>query len=150
MPDRISFNRFTASVDTPQGLPVNIQEYLPTVEELRRAQGSPVAEPALSPMPAKPAAMLALDPSGSDVMRMGSPAYAEDPFEGPLRTLPHSESAEAKIKSSVFMQLGEVIEQSQDPRMIGSWRRTFRLGEELTVRNGWRRHVENRRAQQAA
>ena len=91
MDNFVSFKRFTS-------IPANIAEHGATVEEYKLAQGRPDGDPVLSPMadPVVSEARLALAPTGSDSLRLGTPASPEaNPYEGPRRTLVLSRNAVA-------------------------------------------------------
>jgi hypothetical protein len=101
MDNFVSFNRFT-------NLPLDISQHGLTVEEFKRVQGSPDADPFLSPMP-KPGVsntQLALTKRGSDNLRLHTPQSPPvNPHEGPKLTLVLSRNGLNKLKGPVLTQL---------------------------------------------
>ena len=107
MNNLISFSRFT-------NLNPNIAQHGATAEELIRARGTPDANPVLSPMPspAVPEARLALSRLGSDQLRLGRPSSpAQNPYEGPKRTVSLSRTAVTKLKGRVLTDLRALVKE---------------------------------------
>src|SRR5689334_4419063 len=108
MNNLVSFSRFT-------NLNPNIAQHGATAEELIRARGTPDPNPVLSPMasPAVAEARLALTRLGSDQLRLGRPSSpAQNPYEGPKRTVTLSRSAHTKLKGKVIQDLRALVKES--------------------------------------
>jgi hypothetical protein len=131
----VSYNRFTA-------LPNNIADYGSSVEELRALRGRPDKNPAVSPMaaPAVSQRELALNPTGSDTLRLAEPHEpGVDPYEGPRPVWVLSRLGTKKLKRGVLSDLLDVVEQLPDgdtkSLMLDSFARVNAMGELLGERN---------------
>lgn len=101
----VSFNRFTA-------LPNNIADFGSSVEELKALRGKPDKNPAASPMAAPAASQreLALNPAGSDTLRLQEPREpGADPYEGPRPVWVLSRLGTKKLKRGVLTDLQEMV-----------------------------------------
>ena len=131
----VSYNRFTA-------LPNNIADYGASVEELKALRGRPDKNPAVSPMAAPAASQreLALNPAGSDTLRLTEPQEpGADPYEGPRPVWVLSRLGTKKLKRGVMADLLDVVEELPDSDtkslMLDSFARVHAMGELLGERN---------------
>lgn len=101
----VSFNRFTT-------LPSNIADYGAGLEELRLLKGRPETNTTITPMaaPRKSRKLLALESSGSDVLRLDEPEDpAVDPYEGAQSTLSLSRNSTQKLGGSILQDLQQIV-----------------------------------------
>jgi len=131
----VSYNRFTA-------LPNNIADFGASVEELKALRGRPDKNPAASPMAAPAASQreLALNPAGSDTLRLAEPREpGADPYEGPRPVWVLSRVGTKKLKRGVMADLQDVVEQLPDSDtkslMLDSFARIHAMGDLLGERN---------------
>lgn len=91
-------------------MPSNISTFGYTAEEFRSAAGAPAKEPEVGPMADVRVSetRLALAPKGSDALRLAKPSLAENPYEGPHRTLSLTRSCLTKLGSKILADLREV------------------------------------------
>jgi hypothetical protein len=127
----LSYNRFTA-------LPPVVMRFGWTEEEAASTRGKPDPDPVASPMASAAVSevRLALAPTGSDKMRLRTPAQpAENPFEGPKRTLLLSRNAVKKLNGNVIgelqklVQSGVVSDRNLQTLMLDSIRRVVGMRE---------------------
>lgn len=124
--NRISYRRFSGNLE-------NISEVGYTPEEVKLQHGAPDPNPLLSPMaaPRLGALRLALDPSGSDHLRLGRPVEPEqNPYEGPQSWLTLNRAAVRKMRGSI---VGELRKLAGGPEMEASLHRLLGMADHLAT-----------------
>jgi hypothetical protein len=134
----VSYNRFTA-------LPANISTFGVSVEELKLQQGTPDANPQLSPMPqvAASSKLLAFERTGSDKTRVSEPpAIVVNPYEGLKRASVYMRTATQKMSSGLLGQMRSAIAQMNDPKLDASVVRVEAFTEFVKRQLSWTERIE--------